>query len=381
MALNEPQQIQKLCTESQHILVVFTATGGLDALVSALALKLWLEKNNKFVDVVTDIVTASKQLHWLPGARDIKPKLTGLQKLIIKVDVKHAPLQTLSYDVKGEQLSIYLTPAQGTLSKNDLRTAQSSFKYDLILTLKTPDLPALGEMYHNNQDLFYRVPIINLDCEAHNERFGQVNVVETTATSVSEVVLELLKKIAEPEITPAMAECLLTGLVHTTKSFTTATVTPHTLKLAGELINRGADREKIIQALYRTRTVPTLKLWGQALSNLRSLPEFGLVWTALTRDDFIRSGTEPHHLSDVVDELISSSPEAKIILLLHEALDTLDCIYGIITANNHYHAQKLILPHASTGDKKRATFMVAGKNLKEAEDEIVKLVTEATSRN
>jgi len=137
-----------------------------------------------------------------------------LQKFTIKVDISKTKIDSLSYDIKDDWLYIHLNPKQGTISKKELRTAQSSFKYDLIITLNSPDLESLGDIFENNTDLFYRVPIINIDHQAGNEHYGATNLVELNKTSAGEIVYFLFKsrRIFEIVLTSIMVTCYL-GLI------------------------------------------------------------------------------------------------------------------------------------------------------------------------
>ncbi len=369
MALNEPAQLKNLLENSKYVLVVFNGTETADSIGAAVALKLFLERSHKQVQLAADDFTAPKQFHFLPGSQGIKKELNHLQKFIIKVDVSKVKLETISYDIKDNWLSIYLTPEQGLITKNELRTAQSSFKFDLIITLNTPDLESLGNIFLNNTDLFYRTPVINIDYHGNNERYGQINAVDLTATSTSEIVYQLLRQVDEPAIGKEIATALLTGMIAATKSFKTANVTPQALNVASSLIKLGGERETIIQNLYRTRSLATLKLWGQALTHLKSDPSLGIVSTMITREDFIHSGAEAQDLKGVVDDLISNSPEAKIIVLLYELPGEGEAgkVYGLISSERHHDALLLGKELHATGDKKQATFVIEGKNLQESE--------------
>lgn len=381
MALSEIDQIKKVLEDSKYILLVFPTQSNGDALAAAAALKLFFERSHKQADVVVDNFTLPKNLKFLPGSGAVKKELSNLQKFIIKVDISKAPIETLSYDVKDNWLSIYLTPKQGVISKNELRTAQTTFKYDLIITLNTPDLESLGTIFYNNTDLFYRVPILNIDYQASNERYGQINLIDLASTSVSEVAYKILKQIPTTPIDGELSTALLTGMIVATKSFKNPNITPHTLHLASQLITSGAEREKIVHQLYRTRSIATLKLWGQALTHLEHQARLGLISTTVTREDFSRTGAGVEDINGIIEELIGNSPEAKIILLLHEFPENMDKnkIGGIIATDKNFDALHLVKPLDPHGTKRQATFILENKTLKEAEEMMMKMIEEMIS--
>src|SRR3989338_9246253 len=153
MSLNETQQLKQLLEKSRHILLVLNSTQNTDSICGAVAWKKWLEKQNKQVDIIADNFVLPKNLRFINGVEEIQPQISHLQKFIVRVDVTNIKIDTLSYDIKDNCLSIYLTPKQGVITKNDLRTAQSSLKYDLIITVNAQDLESLGKIFFNNTDL------------------------------------------------------------------------------------------------------------------------------------------------------------------------------------------------------------------------------------
>lgn len=376
MALNDIQQLHKILEDSKQILLVFGLEKNEDDIASTLALKLFLEKQNKQVDIVAENFTVPKNLKFLPKIADIRGELAHLQKLTIKVDISRAKIETLSYDIKDNWLSIHLSPKQGTITKNDLRTAQSNFKYDLIIAIGARDLESLGNIFFSNTDLFYKTPVVNIDRHASNEHYGQINLVDITATSVAEIVYKIMFQLGEAFIDENIATCVLTGIISQTHGFKVAQVTPGTLNLASRLMNMGAGREEIIRNLYRTQSISSLKLWGRALSNLQTSLDLGLVWTSITRDDFTRSGADEEDLKNIISELISNTPEARIILLFNEITGQNNNIRVTITADKPHNALELLLPYRGLGNKKTATVILEGKTLAMAEEEILKLVKE-----
>lgn len=377
MALSLIQQIHQLLAEKKHILITFRQDATGDAIASAAALSLWLTKQGKPVDIIGEGFKLPKQFEFLKGASAIKSAVSHLQKFIITLDVKETGVEELSYDLKDEKLRVFVTPKKGFLNRDHVRTAQSDFKYDLIFVLDTPDLEQLGGLYDNNTELFYKTSIINIDHEPGNERFGQMNIVELTVASTAEIVFDLMQKLGAEYITADVATALLAGLIAKTRSFKSASVKPHTLATASKLMSLGADRELIVTNLYRTRSVSALQLWGHALTHMQSDKNLGLVWSLITRDDFVRCGATETDLKDIIDELISTSPEAKITLLLHEHTATHQTIHGLLRADKEYDARLLVKSLMPAGNKQDVSFTVAGKELKAVSEAAIEEIKRA----
>lgn len=370
--LNEKEQFKQAIEAARHVLVLFDRNENTDALGAALALADFLEKDHKSVDIICDNFVASKNLEFLEGIKKIKPGLDHIQKFVIKVDVSQTKIDSISYDVKDDWLSIYLTPKQGMLTKNELRTAQSSYKYDLIITLNTPELEMFGGIFLNNTDLFYRTTIINIDYRSDNERYGQINYIDPNVTSVSEIIYQLSKIWYEPNLNSLNATALLAGMIAATHSFKTTNVTPLTLQAAGELINHGADREKIIHHLYRTRSLSTLKLWGTALMRLKIDTAKHFAWTFLTREDFINAGANHAQLKDLITELIDNSPEVDMTLLIYEdEIHGEKIINGILHSKKGHDTLQILKPYNPSGLRHRATFTIKNIGIAEAEKNII----------
>jgi bifunctional oligoribonuclease and PAP phosphatase NrnA len=371
MALTTNQQIHQLIKDKKNILITMHKDPTGDAIGSAIALSLFLKKMDKVVDIICDQFTLPKQFKFLKDADKIKNTPSHLQKFIITVDTKDIGVEELSYDLKNEKLHIYLTPKKGTFGRDAVRTAQTDYKYDMMFVLDTEDLGSLGDFYNTNTELFYKTPIVNIDHHASNEHFGQINITDITTVSTAEVLYELMKKLGEEYIDEDVATALLTGLIAKTRSFKSNNIKPHTLATAGKLISMGADREKIVNNLYRTRSISALKLWGNTLAHIQVDKSIGLVWSTITRDDFVRSGAAEADLKDVIDELIGNSPETNVTLLLHEHADSPQTIHGLLRVHtNNADAKRLLANYNPNGSKQAVSFKIINKTLKQAEEEI-----------
>ncbi|MFA6427753.1 MAG: DHH family phosphoesterase [Candidatus Magasanikbacteria bacterium] len=370
MALDKIEQITQLIESKKNILITFKKHWDGDALGSALALKLFLEQMEKRVTVVCDGFVLPSKFSFLHKSLSVKSQIGDLHQFIINLDIAQSGLSELSYDIKDNKLRIFITPKEGYITKEQITTSQTEFKYDLIITVDSPDLHSLEKLYTGNEDFFYQTPIINIDHKSSNENFGHINIIDLPASTSSEIIYHTLKQLKPEFITKEIAVALLTGIITGTNSFKKKKVRPQTLVAASELVDLGADRGFIIKQVYQTKTIATFKLWGAALSHLEHDPKHKMVWTTLTREDFSRCGASTEDLPAIIDELITTSPDAELILLLHEH-PTEPHIEGMLRIIPAFHATEVMKKYHAQGDEDDTTFKVSGKNLKEVENEIV----------
>lgn len=378
MALTEVGQYESLFNEAKHILVIFRADDQGDALCSALTLQSIWSAKGKHIDIVSDGYKTSEKFAFLPESDKVRDKLPHLQQLRVSVDLTDAGLQELSYDVQGHLLHIFITPETGFISRNRIASQQSDFRYDLIVSIGSPDIESLGEVTNRHHEMFHSVPLVNIDHATENEHFGQLNLVDVTASSCSEVVANLLLQSKGASIDQKLATTILTGMIAKTKSFTGKNIRPHTLSLASKLVSMGADRGDIIRRLYQSKSLPMLKLWGIALSNLQFNKDVGVVYTTLTRDDFVRSGGKKEDLYDIIDELIINSPDEKITVLIHEDTDPTGKIFVVLDAEAEYNAMELMKEFSPKGNSKRVSFELSHVDLKAVEKVVIETIIRKT---
>jgi phosphoesterase RecJ-like protein len=87
------------------------------------------------------------------------------------------------------------------------------------------------------------------------------------------------------QIGTSIADCLYTGLLTDTGSFKFAATTPTTLRIAADLMERGAHHTQIHRNIYDTNRPERLKLLGCALGNLRILKKYRTAYITLSQED------------------------------------------------------------------------------------------------
>lgn len=378
MALKETQQILEAWKRSTSPLICVGSGAGADGYASALGMARVLEKLDKKPTIVAADGNPPGSLQFLPGHANIKPAFENLRRFIIELDASKTKVSELHYEMKGEKLVISLTPKTGFWNQDDVRISSTGYRHDLVICIGAPDLESCAHLYREHPDFFYRTPILNIDHSPANEQYGQLNIVDLTASACGEVCHDLVESIEPGLMDEETATCFLTGMISKTRSFKAPRVTPKTLSTASKLMAKGAQRETIVHHLYRTRSVSTLRLWGRALARLKQDPSVPLVWTLLSQQDFMHAGAEEEDLADVVDELIASSPEAQVVVLLYEGRDR--NIHAVVRAERPRDALALCATLRPQGNKEEVRLRFEEHSIGQAEQKLLPLLSEELKR-
>lgn len=131
--------------------------------------------------------------------------------------------------------------------------------------------------------------VINIDHHSHHAAYGDLNYIDPTASSNSELLMPLFER-AKILPTPEEATALYTGLVTDTGRFQQSNTTARSHHVAALLMECGADAAGVCRALYGTRSWAGLQLLSLGLGRL-SLREGGRVCVmALSARDISRLG-------------------------------------------------------------------------------------------
>jgi bifunctional oligoribonuclease and PAP phosphatase NrnA len=143
---------------------------------------------------------------------------------------------------------------------------------------------------------------INIDHHHDNSRFGAINLVVATSSSTGEILRDVFDELGL-ELTPDVAEPLYVALVTDTGRFQYSNTTPKSLRLAAELVEAGADVQKVFQGVYESIQFAKLKLLARALGRAEVYAGGSLVVSYLLRDDFVEVGAVEPYSEGIIDTL------------------------------------------------------------------------------
>jgi bifunctional oligoribonuclease and PAP phosphatase NrnA len=318
-----PQSLQAAMNairQHQKLLVIPHANVDPDGLSSALACFQMFTALGKEVTVICPD-TKPEALAFLPGFEKLEEEIRENKDFIVTINLEDGvEVDKLRYTVEDSKVNIIVVPKKGRINPKQIQLAEGGYSWDLIVIVDTADLALLGSFYKDHLDLFSEVPILNIDHHISNTQHGQIHLIDPTSASATEVLYSWFTQ--EPDmkdkITPDMATLLLTGLITDTRSFQNPNTTPRSLEVAAELLEKGARQQEIIQHVYKTKPLSTLKIWGRALNRIQVDSGARIVWSAVSKEDLAEMDAKSKETHGILDELISTIPDADVYVLFTE---------------------------------------------------------------
>jgi bifunctional oligoribonuclease and PAP phosphatase NrnA len=141
----------------------------------------------------------------------------------------------------------------------------SKINFDCLVALDCADLKRTGNIYKLNID---HKPVLNIDHHISNQMFGDVNWVDPSASSCSEMIYRLYKKL-RMSIDQDTALVLYTGLMTDTGSFRYSNTSSFSHQIAAELIERGINVAQVYRNAYENIPISDVKLLLKLLPKIK----------------------------------------------------------------------------------------------------------------
>lgn len=339
------EKFNKLLDMSNSILLTGPKNPNLDVLSTAMAWYLFLSQQKKKVDLAFS--GNISKYDFFPDSVKVENKLDNINKFKIILDISQNKVKQLSYDVTDKELVIDVIPESGNFRAENIKSEIGDYKYDLVIVFGAEDLEFLGETFTEHRHFFQHSTIVNIDISVLNENFGQLNIVEAGSTSLAEISFHFLSENLNKQI----ATCLLGAMIWATNSFQSPKVNPDTLETASQLIIEGADREKVVESLYRTKDIDTLRSWGKVLSRLRK--KDSIISSYLEHDELENL---PQDFESMIYDLILASPGTQVAVIFCQ-LELYKTEVQVYTISN-INAMELLKGTEASGHRRLAKLVM-----------------------
>lgn len=235
--MEQKQAIADRLKQSNNILVTVSNNPSVDQLSACIGLTLALNKLGKHATAVFSGNVPST-LEFLQPDKTLEKNTDSLRDFIIALD--KAKADKLRYKVEDKVVKIFITPYKTSISEKDLDFSQGDFNVDVVVALGVHQQNELDQAITAHGRILHDAVVATVNTKPGGE-LGTVNWLDTTASSLSELTVQLIDLVDKQVMDGQMATALLTGIVAETNRFSNEKTTPAVMSASAELMGFGAN--------------------------------------------------------------------------------------------------------------------------------------------
>jgi phosphoesterase RecJ-like protein len=261
----------------------------------------------------------------------------------------------------GEISELFLKlPGASTLKGRD---EAADFKHDLVIAVDSPNTARTENFARACAD----EDVINIDHHPTNEMYGCVNIVDGAAAATTVLVYRFFKAMAPEKLTPEIADCLYLGILMDTGGFRFQNVDSEALRIASELIEKGARAYELAHEFIYVEKFATLRLLGLVLDSLRLHHDGRVATMEVTSEMLERTGTTMKDSEGFVD-YGAALDDVELVALFRE--NAPDEVRVSLRSRNHHDVSALAERFGGGGHVRAAGLTIEG-SLESAKKTIV----------
>jgi len=211
----------------------------------------------------------------------------------------------------------FLDP-DGTLFEHfgSLADVNSLADREVVVVLDLSAWSQLGDMADWVRNFKGRRVVI--DHHVSQDDLGATFFKDTTAEATGTLLVRAIKALGGT-FSPDVSAGLLTAIAMDTGWFRHPNTKPETLRTIADLVESGAQIDKIYQLLFERSSLGRLKLIGESLANLRTEDGGRIAYTTVTREALTRTGAIPQDTEDIVDYTVTLEGVDVGLLFIEQA--------------------------------------------------------------
>lgn len=186
---------------------------------------------------------------------------------------------------------------------------------DLIIVL---DTAVKSRVYWS--ELFNKLPLIIIDHHLDGDLVGNQTFMVPYAASTCELLYALLSAWDGTLVDQYAAECLMYGILYDTQVFQTTSVTPTTLRVTAELIEKGASLYQLKGEFLRPHEPAVVALWGSALEKMDTDSDKKTSWIVISAAMLKKAGLTEDAVGPL-SNLFAGLCNSDITILFYELAD------------------------------------------------------------
>lgn len=181
--------------------------------------------------------------------------------------------------------------------------------YELFISLDCGDVDRLGDAEPVMREA---KATFCVDHHVTNTKFAEKNLVVPEASSTSQIVYTQMEN---EKISYEVACALYTGIIHDTGVFKHSNTSPETMRIAGNLMEKGIPFGKIIDGSFYMKSYKQLQIMGRCLMESVRIMDGRCIFSVLRKNIMSLYEARPSDLDGIIDELRTTEGIEVAILL------------------------------------------------------------------
>lgn len=190
-------------------------------------------------------------------------------------------------------------------------TCDADQVYDLVFLLDVSSKDRIGLAAPL---LEHAVQTVCIDHHVTNQGICQINQILPDASSTCEVLYDTLE---EEKISKACAEAIYMGIVHDTGVFQYSCTSPHTMRIAAKLMEKGISFSEIVNETFHQKTYIQNQVLGRTLTESIMLLGGKCIVGIVRQRELDFYGIGPKDLEGIVNQL-KNTKGVDVALFLYE---------------------------------------------------------------
>lgn len=214
--------------------------------------------------------------------------------------------------------------------------------------------------------------IINIDHHLSNDKYGDINYIDSKAAATAEIIFELVNIMGidfsiENDITKDIGTCIYTSIVTDTGGFRHSNVTDRTHNICSTLKKINVNNTFIYQSLFDNKEFNRIKIIGKALSKMELILGGKVALIELNKTFADEFGGEIGDTSDIISYGLQIKG-VEVTLLLKEVEDG---VKASLRAKSYVDVRKIAEVFGGGGHVRASGIKIKNVSMEEAKYEIL----------
>lgn len=252
--------------------------------------------------------------------------------------------------IKNDDVPKYLHVLDGL---EEMVSYSDDMDFDLLLIVDCSSIDRIGKA-----EKLFKLAKKTACIDHHNTNlyFADINIVDESSSSTCQLVYEILLEMGLA-YDKSMANNTLVGILTDTNRFMYQDTSPRTLEIASKLLAHGIDKDKIIQGLYQSNTLESLKLTAHVINQAKFYYEDKLAISTTLNKDLVKLGASVEDLEGKID-LIRDIDTVELAITIRQEKDS----YKVsLRSKNHIDVAELAMEFGGGGHTRAAGFSYKGE--------------------